>query len=545
MQVTEFKNLSIVTALIMNKFTRTFLTAQRSTKCIKSQGLSQIVFRQCSVAVEQKRPSISEDSLLQLIENQRVEPFDRKSNRISRHVEIFNANRKRELEEMLQEPDQYHPVIYNLLSAQNSEDILNVLDSIGTDLFSRDQEQDYDEDREDRYLNPTLHVIYCKAIRCAADLGEMDLCWNLFERCKSDGLTSCELYNTMMWCSMHQTRSPQALEKVFSLCRELQEISIEKEWAEHPRTYSTLLNSCAKVRSYNKALQIYRNLKTEKPEMLKNDRVLQAVIRLLTDTGDIDGAIQLIEEGDLLKYPGKYRLSYIIWTLAKRHGGIGPHDLSVVEKAEEFFRKSVTAAIKEGTPIPIGMFNSMILLYGKSGDYESCLSLLDSMVQRKHSLFPMPTASTFSNMMNALKLRDDVDSNERGKQIEYLLKVMDESKVERSWLFYLSSLNACARGSNLEIGGRLYEEMKNAVAVRVDDEIAKEVRVDEPILEAMFLIGKKHYAANPNKQEFQQFIEWIINEHSQLNLAPKPETKEQWKLAVKGLEDEETEPVSA
>lgn len=203
--------------------------------------------RYCSnqAALQSQTNILEKNNIMELIHNYETRDFDRMAHKTNYNIQKFALHRKNDLEKIIQEDKElYHPVLFSIICANNGSEIVNILNNINVNDFSHDESTaehiGYDKEK---CLNPSIHRIYCKAIRCCADLQELDVCWQIFETCKQLKIISNELYNTMMWVTMYNDRSRESLHKVFVLFDELKTNNL----FVHPRTYSTLINSCINI----------------------------------------------------------------------------------------------------------------------------------------------------------------------------------------------------------------------------------------------------------------------------------------------------------
>ena len=411
-----------------------------------------------NTALQEKIPKISDDHLLRVIDEYATKPHHIRSHKKRTHTQKFINKRERKRKENLQEPEKYHPLVLSLMTANTGSEILDILQTVDATKYSHEEIITIltDPDEVDIYESnkePTIHRIYCKAIRCCADLGEMDICWQIFENCKKDELISNELYNTMMWVCMYDNRGSKSLDKVLKLKKELDEKTVEYKLMINPRTYSTLLRSCIKAQNYHQGLKILDYVERRHPELLKHSRLAAAASNLLAMAGDVDKAFEImdsfseLDEKALCRFE-QYQLNRFLFKIAQR---ITDAETTTyyIEKAEMIFKRCLNAAIKHNVEIPPGFFAGMMDVYGKNGDFDSCSQLLRYMVdpKKKHELYPSPTARIFEKMLKSLLSHKN--SKEKWKKLDSILKAMNKLDVNVSHFgFYLVLFDVC--GDDIE-----------------------------------------------------------------------------------------------
>eukprot|EP01083_Nonionella_stella_P020070 55668_1 len=487
-----------------------------------------------SITMKEKQiPEISEDDsardLFKVIdEYSTVEsetPYGMRQKIRSIQTRKFVSKRRNKLQKMLSDSDHYHPVIYSILSAKTGSEITDLLNNINVSDYSHDETCEEDTDDVDsKNIDPTIHRIHSKAIRCAADLGEFAVAWDIFEQCKTKQILSNELYNTMMWCCMYEARNEQSLEQVFALYDELNQVITDHGLSIHPRTYSTLINSCVKLYKFDKALRVLHEVKTKHPEVLNHSRVRQAVLTLLLKSLHIDEAIELVNnapDGEDMAWANfrQYRISEILYALASNKLMLRSNSQDYVQKAETVFKKSLSAAITHDVEIPFNMFNGMIHVYAKAQDFDSCYVLLEYMTdpKQKHKLFPSPTYRTFEHMVSALE--DHPNNDDKWKKIDKMYKLMGTcDDVRRSEFFYRILLDVC--DDNIDKAQVFYDDMVNV----------HKIEPNVNTLKNLFAVGMNHYGKNT--QQLQEFTRYIIDQHSEYNITPTEDIRQQWKVAM-------------
>ena len=503
---------------------------------IRSVSRFSAQIRACSSSSiqQQKIPKISDNDLFKVIDEYDTRRFDRWSHKASHNAQKFALKRKIKLQEMLQQQDQYHPLIFSLLSAQTGSEILDILNNVDITQFSHEElttdaiEPEDEIEIDGTTEDPTIHRVFSKAIRCCADLGEMDICWQIFENCKKDQLISNELYNTMMWVCMYNKRDSTALEKVFKLNKELEAKITEYNLQLNPRTYSTLINSCLKARKANEGFKILRHVEKNHPELLKHSRLVQAASRLAVTAGEIDKAEEIIDSISELDEKAwcrfeKYLLSKFLFKIAKRlsTGMIDAADYT--RKAQKIFEKCVSTAIKYDVEIPNSIFTGMMDVYAANGDFKSCAELLRYMIDpnKKHKLYPAPSASTFECMTYSLIQHENNEG--KWKKLNSILKAMERLDIKiTNFGFYMCLFQVC--GDDVERAKKFYNDM-----IDVD-----QIQPNMALLEVLFNVGVKQYENNKDYATFEQFVKWIIDEYSKHNIIPTTEVKDRWIDALNG-----------
>ena len=469
----------------------------------------------------EKIPKISED-LIEIIDQHNSETYNKGRNRTKHQIEHFALYRKNGLKEMLQQPDKYHPIIYKLLSAESGADIMDILNGIDKTEFDQEESIEEDDEADTKYVTPTIHQIYGKAIRCCADLDEIPLCWKIFERCKKDKIISNELYCTMMWVCMYKKRTRGALDRIFQLNEELEKAKTDYNLKIHPRTYSTLINSCAKVKNYDKGIKILRDIERNHPELLGYTRFIQAATKLLVNVREADKALDIIESkaksDETVWYQFKtYELSLII----RRIGlGIKYGKMENMERAEQLFQKCVAVACRHNVDIPASMFNAIMKVYAQNEDYDSCLVLLKYMIhpEKKHKNFPSPSISSFEIILEALEHHEN--GNDKWEKVDKMLMAMKKLEIDRTWNFYCRLFDVC--GDDIERAKKWYQEM-----IDVD-----KIQPNMAVLKCFFSVAESHY--QHNDPEFQAFMKYIIDQHSEYGVIPTQEIKDRWTVALQG-----------
>eukprot|EP00485_Elphidium_margaritaceum_P010630 CAMPEP_0202694256 /NCGR_PEP_ID=MMETSP1385-20130828/8162_1 /ASSEMBLY_ACC=CAM_ASM_000861 /TAXON_ID=933848 /ORGANISM="Elphidium margaritaceum" /LENGTH=511 /DNA_ID=CAMNT_0049350069 /DNA_START=29 /DNA_END=1564 /DNA_ORIENTATION=- len=472
-------------------------------------------------ALLEKNPEISNNDLSAFLDSCQTKEYDRKSMRAQSALDRFGDLRRKKLEQMTQQPEAYHPVIFSLLSAKNSSDILDVLHTMDRAQFSTEESwSDSHQDDEDRHTHPSIHRVYSKAIRCCADLGEKDVCWQIFEQCKQDKILSNELYNTMMWLCMYERRDLQAFQRVIELYKELQSVAESDNLCLHPRTFSTLLNSCTKAGRYSEGLRIYTDLKRNRKEMLQNARVFQAGVWLLCKTGDAKQAMKELKtfvtasQDDSVWCHSLFCVTAILHAIARRlYHGAAREDY--LELAEECFTKSLQAFFKHKVEIPVSLINAMIQVYANCNDYESCLALLQRMLGAKNVL-PAPTATTFEHALRSLLDYEDRDLKQQ--HMRHVVELMDKAEIARTWHLYNVLIEVCK--DDLEAAKQWYSEMLN------------EKKPNNATMKWLVSVALTHFQTNANRDELRAFTQWIIEQHQKYNFPVDVDLKEALKNAI-------------
>ena len=492
-----------------------------STRNISLWKLSDQIRSFSSESME-KIPKISED-LFDIIDQHDTRFYNKRKNKAKYQIEQFGLYRKKQVEEMLQQPDKYHPVIYKLLSAETGEAIMDTLEGIDKTEFGQEECIKEDEDDDTKYLTPTIHQIYARAIRCCADLDELNLCWKIFENCKKDQILSNELYNTMMWVCMYKRRSPQILEQVLGIKKELDQVIIDHNLKPHPRTYSTLINSCMKVRNLDEGYRTYREIERFHPELFGYTRIVQASVKLLATLGERDKALKLIESkaksDETVWCQFKlYELPMIVrkMGLQVKYGGIGAEQC--IEKAEKLFQKCVATACRHNVDIPVAMFNAIMKVYAQNGGYDSCFVLLQYMIHpgKKRKNYPSPSLSSFESILEALMHHEN--SDEKWEKVDKMLMAMKKLGIEKTWNFYCRLLVVC--DDDIERARKWYHEM-----IDVDG-----IEPVMAVLDCYFDVAAKHY--NSDDPEFETFVRYLIDEYSKYDIIPTEEIKHRWEVAL-------------
>ena len=332
----------------------------------------------------------------------------------------------------------------------------------------------------------------------------------------------------MMWVCMYNKRTHEALNEVLNLNNELNQATMDYNLKIHPRTYSTLINSCVKVKKYNEGLKILRKLEQDNPELFGHTRIVQAAVILTLNAGDFDKAINILEskaklDGDPTVWCQfeTYQLAMMIRKIGQRVKFGGIDVTQNVEQAEQIFQKCITIACRNNVDIPGSMFNAMMGVYARNGDYDSCLVLMQYMIDpaKKHKNYPSPSISTFDAIFEALSYHQNND--EKWKKMDSMLKAIQKLNIEEyaNWSFYCRLFDVC--GDNVERAKELY-----------DDLINKEIEPNMAVLCALFNVGVNHY--NKDDPEFELFVRWIIDEHSKYGIIPTEAIKNEWKVALRG-----------
>ena len=465
------------------------------------------------------------DHILNVIDQRDTRTFDKWSYRKSMNAEKFALKRKMRQEECLKQPHLFHPLIFSLMTAESGSEILKIINNVDVTKYSTEEKINWDPDplvadTFDANEEPTIHRIFSKAIRCCADMGEINICQQIFKQCKKNGIVSNQLYSTMMWLCMYNNRDAKSLKKVFRLKNELDSFNLEV----HPRTYTTLINCCVKAGDYHQGLKVLHDIEKNHAELLKHSRLVETVMRLSVYCGEIDKAVNFLDtmsKTDAMVWCrfDHYRYREILSRMAL-DSSTKVNDWT--ETAERIFRNCLVNAIKYNVEVPTPLFNGMIEVYAANDDFDSCFELLGHMIDpdKKHILYPSPTAVTFQWCLKSLIYCD----KDKWKKLDSVLEIMDKINVHPfKFGFYLVLFEIC--DDDIERAKKFYDDMSNIYGINPN----------MALLESMFEVGVKHFEKHKDNEKFEQFLKWILDEYDKYNIIPTKGIKLKWKAAAGDL----------
>ena len=456
-----------------------------------------------------------------------------------KHTRLSNVFRERRSSsvDIKLEKGAYHPVMENIIKAQDTETIKSLINEFiqqHPDVTFQD-EMDPDivdvTDNIDPNVPPSLSKIYSRAIRTMADIGDFKSCWDTIKYLKDNDMVSIELYCTEMWLVMYESRDQNSVEKVFAIYDEyIKDKRINNKY--HSRIYSTIINSVVKVysgigdRFVRKTLKIINELKEDKPEVLCKQRLCQAVLRLYGRIGNMDKGMQflnemssehglnesdIIDQNMAIEIIKGYRLSIF------RNKDNNTRD-KYISASEELFGKHWNELDNRS-----GLYAVMMSIYSVVGDTASCKDMMEFMKESKTL-----DETDYNYLISAYSSSKSLNNDRKWEQIGTVLSDMKKGGFKRNAVTYKYLLQIYSNVSHVSLQKirKIYKQMKN-----------DNVELSGYMCNYMVNAGLKYFKKkdNVNEEDVRKYFNWIFDITKQNNVSLPERYINEWEQDIREL----------
>eukprot|EP01084_Bolivina_argentea_P258382 435576_1 len=298
--------------------------------------------------------------------------------------------------------------------------------------------------------NQQVHSsIYSAAIKRAQELNEFSECWRLYNEAKHQSKIDIYLLTQMINITSsfvetqfifdydnknsrmyNKSKLEIAKHKMLSRIHQLyNEMRYEFNLQATHATYSSLINSCSKFKSFIGA-QKYWDLYCNDKHLNRNIEVYSAIIYSKVNKTDMIGAMKLFNEMINVYniQPNGYIISKLLSGFAhrimmrKKNISKFMEISDLMSDAEDLIRLYLKKCVMEGIYINIEIFNGICNVYASNGDINSCFDILHCLLDKKFPNsyvdvedvvveMPLPNVYTFNTCLKSLVYCDEFYEN--------------------------------------------------------------------------------------------------------------------------------------